>query len=194
MKRESGDRPDTSSRLFDSGGRVEEHIGGLRLSEPQVHEYSDFARHANWGRISSSWAALFINVFDQLSTRPDARPLLGAFFCRSRRRGAHAAKISPCHTGERNASLQQATQLLSILPSASGFLCASCPLVSQEARVRMNREWMRNQLEKKILLVFIMSSNTDLMRATPPIYHPDLPAGLSGTESSRSIAASIYHD
>jgi hypothetical protein len=114
-----------------------------------LFEYSGFVRHATWGPIISSWAALFVNVFDQLSTQPEALPLLEAFF----KGNDDVARMQPrFHT----VTLGNVTHLYQRRASCcryyflpQGSLCASCPLASQEDRVRMNREWMQKRLEKK---------------------------------------------
>ena len=69
---------------------------------------------------------------------------------RRRRCGEDATAVAPRDPRHRHACVSTPCELLSrtiLLPK--GSLCASCPLVSQEERVRRNTEWMQQLQNRK---------------------------------------------
>ena len=120
-------------------------------SEPVVdalYGWSGFARRATWGMLTSSWAAQFTGLCDRRDHRP-VGPILDRFFAGddavfAMRPIMHAVELDGAvHLYQRRASCCR----YYLVPA--GHLCASCPLVSQEERLRRNREWMQTVLQRE---------------------------------------------
>jgi ferric iron reductase protein FhuF len=113
-----------------------------------LHEWSGFSVKGAWGMITSSWASHFIAGCDRLEGQAQAIPLLEDL-CSG---DDDVARMQPrlhlvtlgavTHVFQRRASCCR----YYLLPK--GSLCASCPLVSQEERVRRNVEWMQRLLNR----------------------------------------------
>jgi len=111
-----------------------------------LFQWSGFSRKGAWGMVTSSWASQFINISGRLSEQIAAIPVLRDFFagddeiCRMQPRLHPISVRGVTHVFQRRASCCR----YYLLPR--GDLCASCPLVSDEDRLRQNREWMEEQL------------------------------------------------
>jgi ferric iron reductase protein FhuF len=116
-----------------------------------VYNWSGFGRKGIWGMITSSWASLFVHVYDRLGSQADALPVIQSFFQGSDDVARMQPRLHPVtldnitHLYQRRASCCR----YYLLPQ--GSLCASCPLVSQEERVARNLEWMKKQLARQQL-------------------------------------------
>ena len=121
-------------------------------SEPVVdalYEWSGFARKGTWGMLTSSWAAQFTGLYEHPDDQRGVQPVIEDLFdgpdlVSAMRPRLHAVTYGPAtHLYQRRASCCR----FYLLPQ--GELCASCPLVSQEERLRRNREWMQTQAERR---------------------------------------------
>jgi ferric iron reductase protein FhuF len=114
-----------------------------------LFEWSGFARRGTWGQLTSTWASHVTTLCeDPLDQRP-VRPLLDALFAgdddvaRMRPRFHEVRYRDAVHLFQRRASCCR----YYLLPA--GELCASCPLVSDSARLDKNRAWMRTQFDRQ---------------------------------------------
>ena len=116
-------------------------------SEPVVdalYEWSGFARRGTWGMLTSSWAAQFTGLCENPDDQRGVQPVIEDLFdgpdvVAAMRPRLHAVTYGAAtHLYQRRASCCRCY----LLPQ--GELCASCPLVSEEERLRRNREWMKN--------------------------------------------------
>jgi FhuF-like iron-sulfur protein len=113
-----------------------------------LYEWSGFSRKGSWGMITSSWASQFINVCGRLGSQIDALPIILQFFegedeiARMKPRLHPVTLRNVTHLYQRRASCCR----YYLLPQ--GDLCASCPLVSDEERMKRNVEWMEQQLNR----------------------------------------------
>ncbi len=122
-------------------------------SEPVVdalYAWSGFSKRGTWGMLTSSWAAQFTGLCadqnDQRSVQPAIDALFaGADIVTAMQPRLHAVTYgSATHLYQRRASCCR----WYLLPQ--GDLCASCPLVSHEERIRRNQEWMKTQAERQV--------------------------------------------
>lgn len=114
-----------------------------------LFEWSRFSRSAIWGLIASSWAALFIYVYERLGTQTDALPLLETFFAGDDEVTRMQPKIHPLSLEDVTYLFQRRASCCRYYLLPQGSLCASCPLVSQEERIARNLEWMEKQLRSQ---------------------------------------------
>jgi ferric iron reductase protein FhuF len=121
-------------------------------AEPVVralYDWSGFAPKGSWGMITSSWAAQFITVCERLGGQQLAAPILDAFFAGDDEVARMQPRMHPVtmhgitHLYQRRASCCR----YYLLPQ--GNLCASCPLVPHDERLRRNHEFMERQLAQK---------------------------------------------
>lgn len=114
-----------------------------------LYDWSGFSRKGSWGMITSSWASQFINVCGRLSEQPAAIPMMRDFFPGNDEVSQMQPRLHPVsmrgvtHVYQRRASCCR----YYLLPQ--GDLCASCPLVSDEDRLKRNKEWMTQQLDRQ---------------------------------------------
>jgi hypothetical protein len=114
-----------------------------------LHDWSGFASRGSWGMITSSWAAQFIAVCERLGGQAFAAPILETFFVgdddigRMQPRTHTVTMHGVTHLYQRRSSCCR----YYLLPQ--GNLCASCPLVSHDERLRRNREFMAKQLARQ---------------------------------------------
>jgi hypothetical protein len=114
-----------------------------------LHRWSGFARRGTWGMLTSSWASHFTGLCDTPDDQRPVRPILDRFFAGTDVVAAmqprmHAVTCGPVtHLFQRRASCCR----WYLLPQ--GELCASCPLVPQEARLQRNAAWMQAQRERQ---------------------------------------------
>jgi hypothetical protein len=114
-----------------------------------LQDWSGFAPRGSWGMITSSWAAQFITVCERLGGQALAAPILEDFFTGDDDIGRMQPRVHAV-------TMEGVTQLYQrrasccryyLLPK--GDLCASCPLVSHDERLRRNHEFMARQLARK---------------------------------------------
>lgn len=116
-----------------------------------LQAWSGFAPKGSWGMITSSWAAQFIAVCERLGSQALAAPIMEAFFAGDDDIGRMQPRTHPVtmrgvtHLYQRRASCCR----YYLLPK--GDLCASCPLVSHDERLRRNTEFMDRQLTRASL-------------------------------------------
>jgi hypothetical protein len=122
----------------------------VQQAEPIVaalYDWSHFSIRGTWGMITSSWGSQFINLFGELNGQEQGLPHVREFF-----QGSDvAAQMQPdfypvtyqrvTHIYHRRASCCRFYKI------PQGDLCASCPIVSQEERVRRNQTYMKHLLE-----------------------------------------------
>jgi ferric iron reductase protein FhuF len=113
-----------------------------------LYDWSAFAPKGSWGMITSSWAAQFITICERLGSQALAAPIMEAFFAGNDDIGRMQPRTHPVsmhgvtHLYQRRASCCR----YYLLPQ--GNLCASCPLVSHDERLRRNIEFMERQLSR----------------------------------------------
>jgi FhuF 2Fe-2S C-terminal domain len=147
-----------SSSLINQSLDADDLLGVLRQELEQqatpvvdaLYDWSGFARKGSWGMITSSWAAQFITVCGLLSQQMNALPFLLKLF----EGKDEIAKMKPLlhpvtlrgvtHLYQRRASCCR----YYLLPK--GDPCASCPLASNEERLKRNKEWMEVQLNRAV--------------------------------------------
>ncbi len=114
-----------------------------------LHAWSGFSVRGAWGQVTGSWASQFISACDSLGDQRNAVPMLDEFFAgdddvaRMRPRCHLVTHEAVTHVYQRRASCCR----YYLLPQ--GSLCASCPLVSHDERLRRNREFMKQQLARR---------------------------------------------
>ena len=122
-------------------------------SEPVVDAlfaWSGFAKRGTWGMLTSSWAAQFTGLCEDPNDQRGVQLTIEELFdgtdvVTAMRPRLHAVSCgSLTHLYQRRASCCR----WYLLPQ--GDLCASCPLVSHEERLRRNQEWMKKQLERQV--------------------------------------------
>jgi FhuF 2Fe-2S C-terminal domain len=115
-----------------------------------LYVWSGFARRGTWGMLTSSWAAQFTGLSADPNDQRSLQPVIDEFFAGgdvvdAMRPRLHAVSHgSATHLYQRRASCCR----WYLLPQ--GDLCASCPLVSHEERLRRNQEWMKKQAERQV--------------------------------------------
>jgi FhuF 2Fe-2S C-terminal domain len=107
-----------------------------------LHDWSRFSKRALWGQITSSWGSQFISILAHLNRRIESLEHVCAFFgAPDFVVGARPTYYLVTHLNQTHVYHRRATCCLYFkLPI--GNYCASCPLVSQEERVRRNKDWM----------------------------------------------------
>lgn len=114
-----------------------------------LYRWSGFARRGTWGMLTSSWASHFTGWCETPDDQRPVQPVLERFFAgadvvATMRPRLHAVTCgSATHLFQRRASCCR----WYLLPQ--GELCASCPLVPQEARVERNAAWMQAQRDRQ---------------------------------------------
>jgi len=122
-------------------------------AEPVVqamYEWSGFSKKGAWGQITSSWASQFINACDRFGGQKQALPIVEEFFAGDDIITASQPRLHPVTLANVTHLYQRRASCCRYYLLPQGSLCASCPLVSQEERLKLNLEWMRKQLEPKI--------------------------------------------
>lgn len=115
-----------------------------------LYEWSGFARIGTWGMLTSSWAAQFTALCENRNDQRPMLPVIESLFdgndvvAKMRPRMHAVAYGEAIHLYQRRASCCR----WYLLPQ--GELCASCPLVSVDERVRRNLAWMKKQLERSV--------------------------------------------
>lgn len=111
-----------------------------------LHAWSGFSRRGLWGQITSSWASQLIHVLERAGRAREAIDIAATLFAGDDVVAIMQPLLYPV-------SVYGVTQIQHrrasccryyLLPR--GQLCASCPLVWQDARLVRNREWIRRTL------------------------------------------------
>jgi len=111
--------------------------------------WSGFARRGTWGQLTSSWASHVTTLCENRRDHRPVRPLLEALFAgddevaRMQPRLHEVRYRDAVHLFQRRASCCR----YYLLPT--GELCASCPLVSDAARIEKNQAWMKTQFDRQ---------------------------------------------
>jgi hypothetical protein len=113
-----------------------------------LHDWSGFSVKGAWGMITSSWASQFITVCDRLGSHAQARPLVGELCAGDDDIARMQPRLHPVTLGAVTHVFQRRASCCRYYLLPKGSLCASCPLVSQEERVRRNTEWMQRLLSR----------------------------------------------
>ena len=99
--------------------------------------------------ITSSWAAQFIGVFGRLGEQTQALPLVSELCSGDDDVARMQPRLHPVTLGTVTHVFQRRASCCRYYLLPKGSLCASCPLVSQEERVRRNTEWMQRLQNRK---------------------------------------------
>jgi hypothetical protein len=121
-------------------------------AEPVVdalYAWSGFSKKGAWGQITSSWASQFINVCDRFGGQAQARPIVETFFAGGDILAATQPRLHPVTLANVTHLYQRRATCCRYYLLTQGSLCASCPLVSHEERMRRNIEWMGKHLHLK---------------------------------------------
>lgn len=110
-----------------------------------LYRWSGFARRGTWGMLTSSWAA----QFTRLSRTPDDQramlPVITAFFDGTDVAATMQPRMHPVTCGDTTHLYQRRASCCRFYLLPQGDLCASCPLVPHDERLRRNVEWMQKQ-------------------------------------------------
>jgi FhuF 2Fe-2S C-terminal domain len=112
-----------------------------------LYAWSHFSKRAMWGQITSSWGSQFTTIFGQLHRHLEALDHARLFFdLPGFLMGARPTFYLVNHLQITRVYQRRASCCLYFkLPN--GSYCASCPLISQDERVRRNKEWIaRNNI------------------------------------------------
>ena len=125
----------------------------LRTQAMQVvdtlHGWSGFSKKGSWGLITSSWASLFLLVYDRVGSQMEAWPVMRAFFQGEDEIAAMAPQLHPLSVGNVTQLYQRRGSCCRFYLLPAGSLCASCPLVSPEERKQRNLTWMKQQFGRQ---------------------------------------------
>ena len=113
-----------------------------------LHEWSGFSVKGAWGMITSSWASHFIAVCDRLGGQVQAMTRLQELCSGDDDVAQMQPRLHPVTLGDVTHVFQRRASCCRYYLLPKGSLCASCPLVSQEERVRRNVEWMQRLLNR----------------------------------------------
>ncbi|HTT74912.1 MAG TPA: (2Fe-2S)-binding protein [Candidatus Binataceae bacterium] len=107
-----------------------------------LYAWSHFSKRAMWGQIASSWGAQFSTILGQLDRHLEALDHARLFFdSPGFLVGARPKFYVVEHLQVTRIYQRRATCCLYFkLPK--GHYCAGCPLISQDERVRRNKEWI----------------------------------------------------
>jgi hypothetical protein len=114
-----------------------------------LYEWSGFSKKGSWGQITSSWASQFVNIYDRFVAQEKALPVIKDFFAGSDEVALMQPRLHPVTIGDITHLYQRRASCCRYYLLPQGSLCPSCPLVSQEERLKKNVEWMEKQLRKK---------------------------------------------
>jgi hypothetical protein len=139
---------------------VEEPASLLRLMRSELkeqanpvvdtlYEWSGLSKRSTWGLVTSSWAALFVHVYDHLGCQPEVLPIITAFFQGDDPVASMQPKLYPVTLRNVTHLYQRRSSCCRYYSLPHGSFCASCPLLSKEEREARNLEWMREQLASK---------------------------------------------
>ncbi len=146
----------TPHPLVQAAANVETLLRALREELKQqalpvvdaLYEWSGFARKGSWGMITSSWASQFITVCGRLGSQKDALPVVLKFFEGADEVARMKPQLHPVTVRDVTHLYQRRASCCRYYLLPQGDLCASCPLVSAEERIRRNLEWMEQQLNR----------------------------------------------
>jgi ferric iron reductase protein FhuF len=118
----------------------------VRQADPVVDAlsaWSQFARRGVWGLITSAWGSQFVHVCGEIGAQTDALAHLRQLFAGDDVVSHMQPRFYPVtyqqvtHVCHRGASCCRYYLL------QPGQYCASCPLISDEERLRRHTEWMK---------------------------------------------------
>jgi hypothetical protein len=113
-----------------------------------LHEWSGFSVKGSWGMITSSWASHVIAVCERQEGQAQAIPLLKELCSGDDDVAQMQPKLHPVTLGAVTHVFQRRASCCRYYLLPKGSLCASCPLVSHQERVRRNTEWMQRLLSR----------------------------------------------
>ena len=111
-----------------------------------LHEWSGFSVKGAWGMIVSSWASHFIAVCDRLGGQAQAITLFEELCSGDDDLARMQPRLHPVTLGTVTHVFQRRASCCRYYLLPKGSLCTSCPLVSQEERLRRNTEWMQRSV------------------------------------------------
>ena len=126
--------------------------GLVQQAEPIVkalYDWSHFSIRGSWGQITSSWGSQFFNIFREINEQERGLSHVRQLF-----EGSDV--VSQMQPAFYPVTYQHVTHVYHHRASCCRFykipqgqLCASCPIVSQEERVRRNQAYMKYLLEHR---------------------------------------------
>jgi hypothetical protein len=114
-----------------------------------LRRWSGFARRGTWGMLTSSWASHFTGLCETPDDQRPLQPILDRFFAGTDVVAAMQPRMHPVTCGPVTHLFQRRASCCRWYLLPQGELCASCPLVSQEARVQRNAAWMQAQRDRQ---------------------------------------------
>jgi ferric iron reductase protein FhuF len=111
-----------------------------------LHQWSGFARRGSWGMVTSGWASRFVEVCEYRRNQEEALPLLNAFFVGEDEVARMQPRLHKLTLRGETRLYQRRASCCRYYLLPEGDLCASCPLVSDEDRLKRNRDWTLSQL------------------------------------------------
>ena len=137
--------PDDSALLGELRRALTEQAGPIVEG---LYEWSGFARRGTWGMLTSAWAAQFIAMCDNRNDQRAMQPTIEAFFAGSDDVSVMQPRLHTVVLGEVVQLFQRRASCCRWYLLPQGGLCASCPLVPQDERVRRNLAWMTEERER----------------------------------------------
>jgi hypothetical protein len=121
-------------------------------SEPVVEAlfaWAGFARRGTWGMLTSAWATQFTTLGDDPADHRGLAPVLVALFDGSDLAAVTRPRLHAVTCGATTHLFQRRASCCRYYLLPQGELCASCPLVSDEERLRRNVHWMQTQADRR---------------------------------------------
>jgi ferric iron reductase protein FhuF len=115
-----------------------------------LYEWSHFSKRGIWGMITSAWGAQCIQIFGEIGEQIQGLSWVRQFFAGNDVVSQMQPQFYPVtyqhvtHVYHRGASCCRYYLL------RQGHYCASCPLISQEDRLRRQRAWMQHLIEPRV--------------------------------------------
>ena len=112
-----------------------------------LHAWSGFTPRGTWGMLTSSWASHVTSHFGETGDQKEALPVLADLFAGDDIVARMRPKFHLVTYGDVTQVYQRRASCCRYYLVPRGELCASCPLVSQEERVRRNLAFMKSQID-----------------------------------------------
>jgi len=115
-----------------------------------LYAWSGFARIGTWGMLTSSWAAQLTALCPNRNDHRAVLPVIESLFVGDDVVAKMQPRMHAVTCGEAVHLYQRRASCCRWYLLPQGELCASCPLVSHEERLRRNLAWMKTQLERSM--------------------------------------------
>ena len=153
MLRPEGAAPHPAVQWLDGPQALLERLrdGLVQQAEPVVkalYDWSHFSVRGIWGLLASSWGAQFINISGEVGGQAGGLPRVRQFFAGNDLVAQMQPDFYPVTFRNVTHVYHRRAACCRFYKFPQGELCASCPVVSQEERLRRNRAYMQYLLER----------------------------------------------